>query len=149
MESIKFHLFREVSPAAIASGYSSMGANERKPTAVHIDRKNGWVIQVWTGISATPGCVGTPWEGTARICVQHSKAKSLNEFHSRKHDIPITWDELQAIKDWLFPGRIALEVYPPKDKIVNVANMRWLWVLPAGACLPFNLQAASVNRLES
>lgn len=44
----------------------------------------------------------------------------------------ITWDELQSIKrgcgyasDW------AVEVFPPDSHIVNVSNMRHLWILPA------------------
>ena len=149
MTKMNFHLFREVSQVAIAHGYSAIGATERPPTSVWLNKPDGWVIQVWSGIAATPGCIGTPWEGTARICVKHSKAKNREQASSRKHDIPITWDELQAIKEWLFAGRIALEVFPPQDKVVDVANLRWLWVLPAGAVLPFNLQATSMQRLES
>jgi hypothetical protein len=56
---------------------------------------------------------------------------------------------MQAIKDHFWPGCIGLEVFPPREKIVDVADMRWLWVLPKGAVLPFNLQAASLDRLES
>ena len=43
----------------------------------------------------------------------------------------ITWDELQHIKneigfstDWL------VEIFPPSDRVVNVANMRHLWIVP-------------------
>lgn len=42
----------------------------------------------------------------------------------------ITWDELQRLKgeagyeDWC-----AVEIYPPALQVVNVANMRHLWVL--------------------
>lgn len=149
MSKLNFHLFREVSQVAISHGYSAIGATERTPTSVWVNKRDGWVIQVWAGIAATPGTIGTPWEGTVRICVKHSKGRNANEYNSRKHDVPITWDELQAIKEWLFAGRIALEVYPPQSKVVDVANMRWLWVLPAGACLPFNLQSTSIQRLES
>lgn len=149
MSSLKLHLFRQMSGAAIVHGYSAIGATERPPTAVWLEKQGGWVVQVWSGVSATPGCINTPWEGTARICVKHSKAKNVAQANSRKYDIPITWDELQAIKEWLFPGRIALEVYPPADKVVDVANLRWLWILPAGAVLPFNLQSTSMQRLES
>lgn len=43
----------------------------------------------------------------------------------------ITWDELQAIKDDAgFAGVAAVEIYPPTDKIVDMANLRHLWVLP-------------------
>lgn len=41
----------------------------------------------------------------------------------------ITWDELQLVKsDCGFGNYDAVEVYPADDKLVNVANMRHLWV---------------------
>lgn len=42
----------------------------------------------------------------------------------------ITWDELQAIKVELgYFSEDAVEVYPPVTDVVNVANMRHLWIL--------------------
>lgn len=41
----------------------------------------------------------------------------------------ISWDQLQWIKDQLYPERMAVEIYPRSDRIVNVANCRHLWVL--------------------
>lgn len=42
----------------------------------------------------------------------------------------ITWDELQAIKLELgYFSEDAVEVYPPATDVVNVANMRHLWIL--------------------
>ena len=53
---------------------------------------------------------------------------------SRKHDSwgdDISWDELQDIKRQVGYGdSYAIEVYPHDLDIVNVANMRHLWVLP-------------------
>src|SRR5574337_974504 len=44
----------------------------------------------------------------------------------------ITWEDLQAIKRQSGMGdRYAVEVYPRDVDVVNVANMRHLWVLPA------------------
>lgn len=43
----------------------------------------------------------------------------------------ITWDELMEIKRQCGYGdRVAVEIYPDDDNIVNVANMRHLWLLP-------------------
>lgn len=43
----------------------------------------------------------------------------------------ITWDELQSIKSQVgFGDWFAVEVYPKDKDVVNVANMRHLWVLP-------------------
>lgn len=45
----------------------------------------------------------------------------------------IPWDELQRIKSEIGLGdRWAIEVFPPDDRVVNVAAMRHLWVFPAG-----------------
>lgn len=42
----------------------------------------------------------------------------------------LTWDELQDIKAQCgYPMADAVEVYPPAGDVVNVANMRHLWVL--------------------
>jgi hypothetical protein len=43
----------------------------------------------------------------------------------------ITWEELQEIKNQSGFGQLeAVEIYPPEKDVVNVANMRHLWVLP-------------------
>ena len=42
----------------------------------------------------------------------------------------ITWEELQTIKGQVgFADRMAVEIFPPARDVVNVANMRHLWVL--------------------
>ena len=63
----------------------------------------------------------------------------------------ITWDDLQRLKaEAGFGNRVAVEVFPPDRLLVNVANMRHLWVLPAAAeRLPFvwgGRKLASENR---
>lgn len=48
----------------------------------------------------------------------------------------ISWDELQDIKNELgYFAHTAVEVYPPMRDVVNVANIRHLWVLDGP--LPF------------
>ena len=82
------------------------------------------------------------------MSVKHTKAKTPKQFTDRRLTKPITWDDMQAIKDRFWPDRIAIEIYPPRESIVNQADMRWMWVLPKGAILPFNLQAGK-DTLES
>ncbi len=41
----------------------------------------------------------------------------------------ITWDELQRIKQETLGDVWCVEVYPPEPEVVNVSNMRHLWVL--------------------
>jgi len=109
------------------------------PDRAYVDRAGGWVVQVWE--DAAPACRGTPWAGVLRVAIKHTAAKTRDEFHGRQNSLPITWDDIQAIKDQFWPGRVAVEVFPPHRDIVNVADMRWIWVLPPGAVLPFSLQA--------
>lgn len=57
----------------------------------------------------------------------------------------LTWDELQEIKNGCgFASFDAVEVFPRQWDIVNVANMRHLWVLPEK--LPFAWRAAVNER---
>ena len=50
----------------------------------------------------------------------------------------ITWDELQRLKREAGYGSwLAVEVYPPDSAVVNVANIRHLWILPVGTHMPF------------
>ncbi len=45
----------------------------------------------------------------------------------------ISWDELMTIKEQCGLGEFwAVEVYPPASEIVNVTNMRHLWLLKDG-----------------
>ena len=47
----------------------------------------------------------------------------------KRWDDGITWDELQEIKRLLGLGdKCAVEIYPPEKDVVNVANMRHLWI---------------------
>lgn len=49
----------------------------------------------------------------------------------------ITWDDLQRIKtECGYGDREAVEIYPPDEHIVNIANIRHLWVLDAR--MPFS-----------
>lgn len=51
----------------------------------------------------------------------------------------ITWEELQTLKGEAgFGAHEAVEVYPPDTSVVNVANLRHLWVLPAGTRMRFS-----------
>ena len=48
----------------------------------------------------------------------------------------ITWDELQSIKNQIgYQDFLAFEMYPPEKDVVNVENMRHLWI-PLGTKMP-------------
>lgn len=126
---------------------SSLNPHPDAANMAYVDRVRGVCVQVWK--NATPGCVGMPWQGTLRVAVKHTSAANPGQVGQRGFAKPISWDDMQAIKDHFWPERIAVEVYPPRDCIVDVADMRWMWVLPVGAWLPFNLQAESLDKLVS
>lgn len=47
----------------------------------------------------------------------------------RKDGKILTWQELQDIKEEIRPNTIAIEYYPPKDKVVNKRHTRHLWLV--------------------
>ena len=48
----------------------------------------------------------------------------------------ISWDDIQAIKDKCgYADRMAVEIYPEANHILNIINARHLWILPSP--LPF------------
>jgi hypothetical protein len=64
-------------------------------------------------------------EGIFRISVCRTS------HNGERWDENISWDGLQRLKaEAGFAGQDAVEVYPNERDVVNVANMRHLWVLP-------------------
>lgn len=63
-------------------------------------------------------------------CVRLSINRTeLNKEATRWRD-GITWDELQDIKNKLgFKDLCAVELFPPENEVVNVANIRHLFIL--------------------
>lgn len=52
------------------------------------------------------------------------------------------WAEKQWLKDSLFgEDRLAIEVYPQKDRLVDQANMYHLWIFEKGFELPFGIHS--------
>ncbi|WP_197090454.1 DUF7694 domain-containing protein [Cupriavidus basilensis] len=64
-------------------------------------------------------------EGIVRASVNRT---TIDASSGRWHD-SISWDELQRIKREIGRGHMdAVEVYPNDSDVVNVANMRHLWI---------------------
>jgi hypothetical protein len=77
-------------------------------------RSRGFLLQVFREI-----------DGVQRLSV----CRTSHNGHS--WDENITWDDLQRLKAECGRGdRMAVEIYPADRHVVNVANMRHLWVLP-------------------
>ncbi len=73
----------------------------------------------------------TPNEwGAIRLMIRWNDARA-------DHD----WGLFQRIKNDLFGHeRVALEVYPAESNKQDVANMYWIWVLPAGFDCPLEVK---------
>lgn len=57
-----------------------------------------------------------------------------------KDGTEISWKEKQWLKDSLFgEDRVAIEVFPQKDRLVDAANMYHIWVFEKGFELPFGI----------
>ncbi len=68
---------------------------------------------------------------TATLCRSHRFGATKAEIGSNgRWKDKITWDELQRIKSEIGRGeQWAVELFPADSQVVNVANMRHLWLL--------------------
>lgn len=65
-------------------------------------------------------------EGAVRLSVNRTEVTDEGRWRDE-----IAWDDLQRLKaEAGYADRWAVEVYPPDEHVVNVANMRHLWLLP-------------------
>lgn len=66
-------------------------------------------------------------DGIERLSVNRTKYDTK----TNRWAAGITWDDLQRLKEECGRGdKDAVEVYPASKDVINVANMRHLWVLP-------------------
>ncbi len=73
-------------------------------------------------------------DGILRLSVQRTEWQAAHANFADR----IPWDDMQQIKaEAGYGDRTAVEIYPPDSEIVNVANMRHLWVMPAGRFVKF------------
>lgn len=93
----------------------------KEPGLLGLYRSKDYLVQVYA--EKLPGLF--------RLSVCRTKVALIGGWEEN-----ITWDALQEIKNECgFENFDAVEIYPKKSDVVNVANMRHLWVLPAP--LPF------------
>ena len=108
----------------------------------------------WEHLDLPPNAIRpTGWTSTFRLIHRNSVFAVLDrmDFSGARHlavtslsGIRPTWPEMQRIKDDLAgPGATAVEVYPPRDEIVDQANMYHIWIVPGP--LPFSLFERDAN----
>jgi hypothetical protein len=104
------------------------------PCAAYVDQSNQWAVQVWEELSVE----GTAYAGCLRVAFKY-----LAKSGDPESQQPIgSFETLQRIKEHLWPGRIAFEVYPSAGQVVAMDGVRWLWVLPSSVTVqnfPFSL----------
>ena len=75
-------------------------------------------------------------EGRHGVLVRLSINRARLNAAGTRWDDRITWDDLQRLKNEAGYGDFdAVEVYPQQSEVVNVANVRHLWIMAAP--LPF------------
>lgn len=85
----------------------------REPGMVALWRSNRFLVQVYVEKN-----------GIARLSICRTEINNRGQWQEN-----ITWEELQKIKNQCgYEHFDAVEVYPRQKDVVNVANMRHLWV---------------------
>lgn len=88
------------------------------PTVLRVLRSRGFLVQEY--LADAPALL--------RLSINRTSLAKGGEWAQE-----ITWEELQRLKGEAgYANFDAVEVYPPDSDVVNVANMRHLWILPRG-----------------
>jgi len=87
----------------------------KEPGLIALWRSKKFLVQIYSSSDAKP----------LRLSVCKTAINQQGEWQG-----DITWEELQEIKSQCGYGHLdAVEIYPKEKDVVNVANMRHLWVL--------------------
>lgn len=133
------------------SGLSSLSRAERREAERHLQRESQkwpaelreWPREDWPIQNAkvarcwrSRGFLVQGYTEAAPVVIRLSILRTaLDQRGGWQQDI--SWDDLQRLKrEAGYGDHEAVEVFPPDRDVVNVANIRHLWILPAGH-LPF------------
>jgi len=88
---------------------------ESGPKLINVLRNRSFLVQVFLEKN-----------GTIRLSINRTKLNGDGEWSDQ-----ISWDELQRLKRQAgYTGCLAVEVYPRDSDLVNISNMRHLWIMP-------------------
>lgn len=91
--------------------------NLAQPNMIEVWRSRGFLVQIYE-------------ERTVPRLERVTVCRTTLDLATGRWKDGITWDELQAIKRDVGRGHLdAVEIYPNDADMVNVSNMRHLWVL--------------------
>ena len=108
--------------------------NRKQPTCLRLIPRSEWPL------TANPRGLSEAWR-SREFLVQifsHEVAERLSvcrtELSGERWKDGISWDDLQRLKRECGRGdKCAVEIFPPDSEVVNVANMRHLWITEAPA----------------
>lgn len=102
------------------------------------------------GYQVTSRIIATEWGKVEHAAITCSTSNNGMTFNGEK-DIP--WKVKQEIKNELFgEDRVAIEVFPKTDRLIDANDTYHLWILPKGFNLPFGIhpikdkQCKAINR---
>ena len=102
------------------------------------------------GYQVTSRIIVTEWGKVEHAAITCSTSNNGMTFNGEK-DIP--WKVKQEIKNELFgEDRVAIEVFPKTDRLIDATDTYHLWILPKGFNLPFGIhpikdkQCKAINR---
>lgn len=88
---------------------------ETPPGLLKVYRSNRFLVQIY----------GAPLPALYRLSIHRTEQDATGNWRDN-----ITWDELLSLKNQAgFQDSEAVEIYPPAGSVVNVANIRHLWVM--------------------
>lgn len=111
--------------------------NKKYPRWMTILPMEGWPavrpnanapVEIWRSREFLAQVYETPTEGIKRLSVNRTMIEDSGAWSAE-----ITWEELQRVKSECGFGKMwACELYPHDDEVVNVANMRHLFIGTTG-----------------
>lgn len=83
------------------------------PMPIEVWRSNRFAVQIYN-------------ESPVRLSIVRTAIKKDGNWKEG-----ISWEELQEIKNQCgYTNQTAIELFPPEKHLVNVANIRHLWIIP-------------------
>ena len=107
---------------------SKLRLDYRTEMADRIYQNNIFIVQVYDRV--------TEWGMVKKAMIRRNDALPVHN-----------WQVFQRLKNEIFgEDATALEVYPKKKNLVDVANMYWLWVLPQGFDCPLEMRQTRMKK---
>lgn len=114
--------FEVVEPSRVAEVLSSLNSNPFFRKNPKVFKNNIYIVQVFeVDLGA--------WGKGQKALIRRNDSAPIHK-----------WHDFQRIKNEIFGEEsTALEVYPKQSRLIDEANLYWLWVLPEGFSCPIEV----------